>query len=85
VTRVSASPGVTFGTPALVPFGFEGNHTSGGVRTFDVLPDGRFVGLEAPSGTEEPDQADQSAAGIRYVINWFEELKRLVPTDGTNR
>jgi len=41
-----------------------------------VLPDGRFVGLVANSAGTEADTAPQ----IRIVVNWFEELKRLVPT-----
>jgi len=39
---------------------------------YDVLPDGRFVMVRGadPSGSRE----------IVIVQNWFEELKRLVPT-----
>ncbi len=41
---------------------------------FDVTPDGqRFLMLKA---TEQQPQSE-----IRVVLNWFEELKRLVPTN----
>jgi transposase len=59
--------------------GCEGHigHFSIRTRSFDVLRDGRFVGLIRRSAE------DISGAGvreIRFVFNWFEELKRLVPT-----
>ena len=44
-----------------------------GMRNFDVTPDGqRFVMLQrdAPATTNE----------VHIVLNWFQELKRLVPT-----
>jgi hypothetical protein len=47
-----------------------------GVATYDVSADGRrFVVLkEAAPGTELPQAA-------HVVLNWFEELKRLVPVN----
>ena len=49
-----------------------------GLRSYDLAPDGRFLmvkeGIEA-NGTEGP------TTQIVLVQNWFEELKRLVPTD----
>jgi hypothetical protein len=45
-------------------------------RAFDVLPDGRFVGLIA-GGADE--RATSSNSELRIVLNWQEELKRLVP------
>ena len=45
-----------------------------GIRDFDVTPDGqRFVMLQrdAPETTNE----------VHIVLNWFEELERLVPRD----
>ena len=50
------------------------------IRRVDVLPDGRFVGVlgELNPATGEPvDPAIQ----IHIVQHWFEELKRLVPTN----
>jgi hypothetical protein len=40
------------------------------LRGYDVLPDGRIVTVSTNSGAQE----------VRVVTNWFEELKRLVPT-----
>ena len=42
---------------------------------YDVAPDGqRFVMIKV---SEEQEAVGQ----INIVLNWFEELKRLVPTD----
>ena len=41
-------------------------------RQYDVAPDGRFVVMK-PVGRPPRDE-------IVIVLNWFEELKRLVPT-----
>jgi serine/threonine-protein kinase len=44
-----------------------------GLVGYDVAPDGqRFVMLQHP---------DPASSQINVVLNWFEELKRLVPTD----
>ena len=46
-------------------------------RSYDVSPDGqRFL-------TVKPNKLDEDAPPpqINIVLNWFEELKRLVPTD----
>ena len=66
----------TFGNPEVV---FEqtyfGNTFLG--RTYDISPDGkRFLMIKqaSPGGETEPTQ-------LILVLNWFEELKRLVPTD----
>ena len=45
-------------------------------RTFDVMPDGRFVVV----GTQGQNQIGSGATQIHVVLNWFEDLKRLVPT-----
>jgi len=42
---------------------------------FDVAPDGRFVFVQSPETPSPP-----AVAVIQLVENWFEELKRLVPT-----
>jgi hypothetical protein len=45
---------------------------AGWTRAFDVMPDGRILIV---------DGEDLSAQGeLRMVLNWHEELKRLVPT-----
>ena len=52
------------------------------IRSYDVAPDGRFLHMKVP------DEAAMTAiteeffpTRIRLIQNWFEELKRLVPTD----
>ncbi|HYP08621.1 MAG TPA: hypothetical protein VER03_20470, partial [Bryobacteraceae bacterium] len=76
--RVSARDGLTFGGPVTSPFRINGNHVNTQARAYDVLPDGRFVGLIDAS---EPDGSPANwTSEIRIVLNWFEELKaRLQP------
>jgi hypothetical protein len=45
-------------------------------RGYDVLPDGRFINLAV---VFEGGSAG-TGGEVRFVLNWFEELKRLVPT-----
>ena len=49
---------------------------AGGNPNYDVSPDGEFIFVEqdSPSGVEGVSQ-------INVVLNWAEELKRLVPVD----
>ena len=43
-------------------------------RTYDISPDGeRFLMIKESAGGD--------SAELVVVLNWFEELKRLVPTD----
>ncbi len=73
---ITTQPSFSPGTPNLL---FEGEYfANGGVRraNYDVTPDGqRFVMIKAA----EKDEGQKSK--INVVLNWFEELKRLVPTD----
>ena len=55
-------------TPRLL---FESSYPLG---DYDVAPDGQRFVMALPVGGSAPDQ-------INVVLNWFEELKRLVPTD----
>ena len=41
-------------------------------RNYDVAPDGRFLIIK--------ESQELTPLGINVVLNWFEELKRLVPT-----
>jgi len=72
---ISTEPELTAGKPTLL---FEGLYETGmGLgpnpgSNYDVAPDGRFVVIR--------DQGS-GLAQINVVLNWFEELKRLVPTD----
>jgi hypothetical protein len=72
---VQTQPGVTFGPPVAVAGGLQPGFTGAEWRGYDVLPDGRFITL-LPT-----DDASNGGAPseMRIVLNWFEELKRLVP------
>ncbi len=71
--RVTTHDGLTFGAPARSPFRINAGHLNTQARAYDVLPDGRFIGL---IDALEPVEAQaNSASEIRVVLNWFEELK----------
>jgi len=70
----TARPTFTMGTPTKL---FEGNFKSslGIGANYDVTPDGqRFIMIELV-------KSETITRQINIVLNWFEELKRLVPTD----
>jgi hypothetical protein len=71
---IEAKPAFTAAKPRLLFEGpYVGGHPSEG-GNYDVAPDGqRFVMIE------EVDPLVTSR--INIVANWFEELKRLVPTN----
>ena len=77
VVPLTTQPSVAFGTPSSLPARLSGDRISTDARAFDILPDGRFIGLVSPSDAE----AAGSAAGlqIRVVLNWFDELKTRAP------
>ena len=74
--EVSTEPGFSAGKPRVL---FEGDYGLAGaaIPNYDVSPDGqRFLMLK-------PAQQESRAAStqINVVLNWFEELKRRVPTE----
>jgi serine/threonine-protein kinase len=73
VVGIKTEPTFTGGSPVVL---FTGRYTSGRpVANYDISPDGqRFLMIKAAE--EEEGQQGQ----INVVLNWFEELKRLVPT-----
>ena len=73
---ITTEPAFRAGTPRLL-FDAEWEvPTLGGQANYDVSPDGqRFVMIQA---SEEQQEA---VTQINVVLNWFEELKRLVPTN----
>ena len=68
-TLVAGRPQVLFEFAMLVP--------PPGARPYDITPDGRFIVIR--SGQEEP--GGSVAPTMVLVLNWFEELKRLVPVN----
>ncbi len=77
VVPVETEPTFTAGTPEVL---FTGNYF-GGLATgghYDISPDGqRFLMLRDP----ETQAGPQAVTQLHVVFNWFEELKRLVPTE----
>ena len=73
---VDTSNGLKLGMPKLlIPtnnyyWGAEG-------RAWDLAPDGRFLLMKNPSAA--PAAQTDTTPKIRVVVNWSEELKRLVP------
>jgi Tol biopolymer transport system component len=74
---ITTQPSVAFGTPIAVPHGPMPGLISYNVRGYDALRGGTFVSVRSVSGEDESGQA----AEFRVVLNWHEELKRLVPTN----
>ena len=48
--------------------------TSNIINSYDVAPDGRFVMIDE-------EVAPYSDTHLNVVLNWFDELKRRVPTN----
>jgi Tol biopolymer transport system component len=71
---ITTDPVFAAGMPRVL---FEGNYEiAGGNRQYDVTPDGqRFLTTRAIELPMQP------VTQIHVVLNWFEELKRLVPTN----
>jgi hypothetical protein len=74
---ISTEAGLAPGRPTLLFEGvYETRDITGAsipISNYDVTPDGRFVMV----------RRDENAAPaqINVVLNWSEELKRLVPTE----
>ncbi|GMR24576.1 MAG: hypothetical protein BMS9Abin37_3137 [Acidobacteriota bacterium] len=72
ITHGSSLNGLDVSEPALLFDGPYAASTDGdGSQTYDAAPDGRFIMVE-------PDES--SSSRLVVVLNWVEELKRLVPS-----
>ena len=70
VVSIETEPTFTPGRPKVL---FTGRYFAGAGRNYDISPDGqRFLMIKAE---------EEAAAQINVVLNWFEELKRLAPTN----
>ncbi len=74
VVSVQTEPAFNTGRPRVL---FEGSYLSTtislGYQYYDISPDGqRFLMIK---------EAGANQSQINVVLNWFEELKRLVPTN----
>ena len=70
--KVASEPGFTSEPPQVL---FEGNYVQTNRPSYDVGSDGCFLMIK------EADEDEGEPGQINVVLNWFEELKRLVPTD----
>jgi serine/threonine-protein kinase len=75
VASISTEPSFAVGNnPVQLPV--KGNENGPAtVRNYDVMPDGRLVGVV---NTGQPPSGVPVAQQIRVVLNWFEELKQRV-------
>jgi hypothetical protein len=47
-------------------------------RAWDIAPDGRFLLMKPQGAASAPVEVEENPK-LRVVVNWAEELKRLVP------
>ncbi|MEO6212060.1 MAG: protein kinase [Vicinamibacterales bacterium] len=74
VVNVRTAPSFAITSPVAVPRGF-GIAAPAIPRTFDIMRDGRIVGV----GTPAQGPGGSAAASVIVVLNWFEELKAKAP------
>ena len=72
VVTVPPGDGFEHQTPTTL-FGGDYYRTITGHPSYDLAPDGRFLMVKS--------EEQASVSQINVVLNWFEELKRLVPTN----
>ena len=70
---VSTSPAFTLGEPVTLSRLFT-NAAPDAPRTYDTLPQDRFLGL---MGASRVDSATPSQ--VQFILNWFEELRAKLP------
>jgi serine/threonine-protein kinase len=70
VFRITTGPHFAFREAARIRRGGSVGTTPGGVRNYDVMPDGRLL-VVMPIGDGPPESRE-----IRVMLNWFEELKK---------
>ena len=75
VAVLSAEPELELGQPVML---FDGPYTSfvrrDASKDYDVAPDGRFVMVRPEGGV-------RAVHRLNVILNWFQELERLVPTE----
>ena len=72
--RVRTEPAFEAGSPEAL---FTGSYGLAIGRMYDIAPDAQKFLMIRPARTTEDGPGDH----VILVQNWFEELKRLVPTD----
>ena len=74
--RILGESPFAFETPQRLPMTFAHRQSNSSGRSYDVTEEGTFVGVIPAGGP-----ADEAGAHVNIVLNWYEELKRLVPTE----
>ena len=74
---IATEPSFSFTTERRVPI--DDFIVTGGYRSYDIAPDGERFVMVLPAVESQSDEAPR--AEIIIVQNWFQELKRLLPTD----
>ena len=74
VVDARSSPGLAFGAPVALPI--QGTIHQFSQRNYDVTPDGKQLLVVFPASAD-----DTRSTRIWVVQHWFDELRRLVPTD----
>ena len=77
--RVFTAPSLAFGNPSPLPnvrLRVIGINVE---RNYDILPDGRFLGVVGEAEASGRQQAATLAPQVQVVVNWFEELRRIAP------
>ena len=75
-TDVASSPSFTFGTAKELALPDTMSNTPG-TRHFDWMPNGKELLMVLPAGS---NPTRRSGSHILGVLNWFEELRRVVPS-----
>ncbi|MEO8370164.1 MAG: hypothetical protein ABI806_13265, partial [Candidatus Solibacter sp.] len=71
--KITHQSGLSFGAPVTLPARVTGSRLNSEPRAYDILPDGRYIGL-----IDAAEPRENAAFEIRVVLNWFEELKARV-------
>ena len=76
---VATAPAFSAATPVTVLDTLDARYlTAGPGRTYDIAPDGqKFLFVRTTERADRPSTA--TATSLVVVVNWFEELKRLIP------
>ena len=78
VVDIRAEQGLTLGAPVTLPIDDAIHPLT--QRNYDVTPDGKQLLIVLPAQTAQTATGRRAPVQINIVLNWFEELKRLVPT-----
>jgi Tol biopolymer transport system component len=79
---ITTQPAFVFGNEVQIPIGPLSRQAPTFPRTFDIVPDGRILGLIAAADTRSDHAPTGPSTGprIHVVLNWFTELQQRVPT-----